>query len=65
MKVHLTVFLLAATLASSIPVAQADAPPPPNPADDAGAIWPTRREQLRLEWLKLLGPFPLANHHWI
>ena len=38
--------------------AHADAPPPPNPALDAGAKWPARREQLEKEWLKLLGPFP-------
>ena len=41
--------------------AHADAPPPPNPALDAGAKWPERREQLEKEWLKILGPFPASN----
>ncbi len=36
----------------------ADAPPPPNPAIDAGDKWPARRKHLETEWLKLLGPFP-------
>ncbi len=39
----------------------ADAPPPPNPAVDAGLKWPARREQLKKEWLKLLGPFPATK----
>lgn len=42
-------------------VVHADAPPPPNPAVDAGAKWPARREQLEKEWLKLLGPFPASK----
>ena len=41
--------------------AQADAPPPPNPAVDAGAKWPTRRAHLEKEWLKILGPFPTSK----
>src|SRR5262245_55920578 len=36
----------------------ADAPPPPNPAVDAGVKWPARRAVLEKEWLKILGPFP-------
>jgi|GEM_PF-513912 len=39
----------------------ADAPPPPNPAVDAGKKWPARRKQLEAEWLKLLGPFPTTK----
>ncbi len=58
--------LLAATLATSLLTlpprrANADAPPPPNPAEDAGAKWPARRAQLEKEWLKLLGPFPVSK----
>ncbi len=41
--------------------AHADAPPPPNPAVDAGAKWPTRRAQIKQEWLKLLGRFPASK----
>lgn len=38
--------------------ARADAPPPSNPAVDAGAKWPARRAEIEKEWLKILGPFP-------
>ncbi len=51
---------LAASLLMPVGV-QADAPPPPNPAVDAGAKWPARREQLEKEWLKILGPFPKSK----
>lgn len=52
----LPVALAASALGSE--AAWADAPPPPNPAVDAGAKWPARRAQLEKEWLKILGPFP-------
>ncbi|MBK8036117.1 MAG: prolyl oligopeptidase family serine peptidase [Verrucomicrobiaceae bacterium] len=41
--------------------ASPDAPPPPNPAVDAGEKWPARRKQIEKEWLKLLGPFPTSK----
>lgn len=53
--------LLALVVSSLSELAYADAPPPPNPAVDAGAKWPARREQLVKEWLKLLGPFPASK----
>ena len=54
---HLCLLVLA--LSPFLPEhALADAPPPPNPAVDAGVKWPARRAQLEKEWLKILGPFP-------
>jgi Prolyl oligopeptidase family len=54
--------LLAVAACSLIAAAaHADAPPPPNPAVDAGGKWPARRAQLEKEWLKLLGPFPTTK----
>lgn len=52
---------LAALAASPVHFLQADAPPPPNPAVDAGAKWPARRAQLEKEWLKILGSFPASK----
>lgn len=54
-------FLALAASLSLAGAVQADAPPPPNPAVDAGVKWPARRAQLEKEWLKLLGPFPAAK----
>jgi hypothetical protein len=54
----IVVGVLAGLLSRTLP---ADAPPPPNPAVDAGAKWPARRQQLETEWLKLLGPFPAVK----
>lgn len=56
MKLFLGLLFVIPTLALCI-----DAPPPPNPAVDAGEKWPERRKQLEEEWLKLLGPFPAAK----
>lgn len=53
---------VAANLLTWLPgAALADAPPPPNPAVDAGAKWPARRALLEKEWLKILGPFPATK----
>jgi hypothetical protein len=57
-------FLIPLALTASLflrDAAQADAPPPPSPALDAGANWPARRAQLETEWLKILGPFPTSK----
>jgi len=53
---HLLLALAVGALSAEL--ARADAPPPPNPAVDAGAKWPARRAELEKEWLKILGPFP-------
>lgn len=53
---------LALAVSSFVPgAARADAPPPLNPALDAGEKWPARRAQLEKEWLEILGPFPAAK----
>lgn len=57
---HFFLLTLVASLFISGDV-HADAPPPPNPALDAGAKWPERRAQLEKEWLKILGPFPTSK----
>ncbi|GEP45961.1 dienelactone hydrolase family protein [Brevifollis gellanilyticus] len=53
--------LAAGPLAGLPESARADAPPPPNPAVDAGVKWPARRAQIEKEWLKILGPFPTSK----
>ncbi len=55
------IHLLSLALAACPLPSHADAPPPPNPALDAGAKWPARRAQLEKEWLKILGPFPTSK----
>ncbi len=62
MKTFVTFFMVLGFIVGALTSAQsADAPPPTNPASDAGEKWPARRQQIKKEWLKLLGPFPATK----